>query len=269
MTFSLRRKRPTTAPGKSTRSRTACSLACLLTLAAGTGSAEPAPHFKQLPPAEPVFKAAGSPAAIPVFEPPPRPAAPARIITVLQADPKKLDMPPVDASGAPDPLRDQSLFEPPSPDSLFSRLDSEKSFEQRLRQQGIQKNPPEIVKFPDRPMLTQATFPGRQFPPQACCVEPAFVCYDRLYFEEKNAERYGWDLGFIQPFVSVAYFYKDVLFLPHNFARDPHRRFECNAGYCLPGDPVPYILYPPEISLGGTIAEGMVTIALIALFHGF
>jgi hypothetical protein len=192
-----------------------------------------------------------------VIEPRPQPP---RIIPVQKVEPVPTD--------APDALRDQSLFEPPSSEAIFSRLDSEKMFEQRLRQQGIQKTPPEIVKFPDRPVLTKATYTPRSFPPAVCYAEPAFVCYNRLYFEEKNAERYGWDLGFIQPVVSVAYFYKDILFLPHHIAQDPWRRFECNAGYCLPGDSVPYILYPPDITLGGSIVEAAVVVGMIAMFHG-
>lgn len=168
-------------------------------------------------------------------------------------------------AGLTDPLRDQSLFEPPSPESLFSRLDSEKMFEQRLRQQGMQRTPPETVRFPDRPLLTRAQFAGRSFPRQVALAEPEFVCYKRLYFEEKNAERYGWDLGFIQPIVSTLYFYKDVALFPHNFFTQPCRRYECSAGYCLPGDPVPYIFYPPELSLTGSIAEAALAVGLFAV----
>ena len=51
-----------------------------------------------------------------------------------------------------------------------------------------------------------------------CPIEPAYVVYRRLYFEEKNAERYGWELGMFQPAVSTLYFFKDVALLPHNIA---------------------------------------------------
>jgi hypothetical protein len=245
----------------------ACSLAGLLLAAALVSAAEPVPPariYSKLPPAEIEFKATNK--ARPVVSvdvKPPAVVAPAPFVPANAAEPV---MP--DTSGTPDPLRDQSLFEPPSPESLFSRLDSEKMFEQRLRQQGMQRNPPEVVKFPDKPTLTKVSFKERSFPAQVMYAEPAFVCYNRLYFEEKNSERYGWDLGFIQPVVSVAYFYKDVLCFPHNFFRDPCRRYECNAGYCLPGDPVPYIFYPPDLSLGASIGEGAVAVVLIALFHG-
>ncbi len=165
----------------------------------------------------------------------------------------------------PDEIKQyQILLEPPSPEALFGRLDSEKMFEQRMRQQAKQQMPPGSVQFPDKPVLSKSEFQGRAFPPQVMIAEPAFVCHHRPYFEEKNAERYGWDLGFIQPFVSTLYFYRDVIFLPHNIASHPHRRYECNAGYCLPGDPVPYIFYPPDFTLVGGVAEGAVAVGLFA-----
>lgn len=161
----------------------------------------------------------------------------------------------------------KKLLDPPSSDALFGRLDSERTLEERIRQQALQRNPPDsTVKFPTNPPISRAEFKQREFPAQTMIAEPRFVCHQRLYFEEKNAERYGWDLGFIQPFVSTLYFYKDVVFLPHNFLSHPCRRYECSTGYCLPGDPVPYILYPPEFTLTGSIAEvGMIAL-LIAIF---
>ena len=60
------------------------------------------------------------------------------------------------------------------------------------------------------------------YPPMSVQHEPLYIVHRRLHFEEKNAERYGWDLGIIQPFVSAAYFYKDVLLWP-NFSRPASR----------------------------------------------
>jgi len=149
-----------------------------------------------------------------------------------------------------DGLRDyQILLEPPSPEALFGRLDSEKMLEKRMRQQGLQRNPPENVQFPTNPPLTNEKYQARSFAPQTTYEEPSFVTYDRLYFQDKNAERYGWDLGFIQPILSTARFYGDVALLPFRFAAQPCSRFDTSAGECLPGDPVPYTIYPPGISV--------------------
>ena len=50
--------------------------------------------------------------------------------------------------------------------------------------------------------------------PTAALIEPGYLVHRRLMFEEKNSERNGWDLGFIQPLVSTAAFYKDALLMP-------------------------------------------------------
>ena len=46
-----------------------------------------------------------------------------------------------------------------------------------------------------------------------------------------------------------------IKLLPHNFASYPCRRFDTSAGQCRPGDPVPYIVYPPEFTGTGLLAE--------------
>jgi hypothetical protein len=97
-------------------------------------------------------------------------------------------------------------------------------------------------------------------------VEPYYTCYGKLLFEQKNFERYGWDLCFITPFVSAAAFGVDLALLPMHLATDPLSHCECSSGYCLPGDPVPLLLYPPEITVTGSIAEAGTVLALIAIF---
>lgn len=47
-------------------------------------------------------------------------------------------------------------------------------------------------------------------------------CYRPLYFEEVNAERYGYSFGLLQPAVSIAEFYGHVVLLPYRLvARRP------------------------------------------------
>ena len=54
--------------------------------------------------------------------------------------------------------------------------------------------------------------------------------------------------------------------LPYHMATDPCRKCECSAGYCLPGDPVPLLCYPPQLSLTGAVAEAATIAALFAIF---
>jgi hypothetical protein len=161
----------------------------------------------------------------------------------------------------------QIQLEPPGPERLF-RLESEQTLQERMRQEARQRPTLERINFPEEPVLSTQAYAARPFPPAQELVEPNYVCYRRLYFEDKNSERYGWDLGFIQPFVSAGIFYWDVVTLPYHMGTDPCRKFECSAGYCLPGDAVPYLLYPPELNLTGIAAEAGTIVALFAIFPG-
>jgi hypothetical protein len=161
----------------------------------------------------------------------------------------------------------QIQLEPPGPERLF-RLESEQTLQERMRQEARQRPTLERIAFPDEPILSTSAYTARAFPPAQECVEPNYVCYRRLFFEDINSERYGWDLGFIQPFVSAGEFFFDVAALPYHCGTAPCRKYECSAGYCLPGDPVPYLLYPPELSLTGTIFEAGTIVALFAIFPG-
>ena len=179
-----------------------------------------------------------------------QPVMPAQVV---EQQPKSTDLPKVtDAS-----LNFQVLMEPPSFERLFGTLDSEKMLEARMRQQAKQHVRRKMTcKFPYNPPLTTEKFQARAIPAGRMMAEPNFVCYNRLYFEDKNSERYGWDLGFIQPLVSTALFCKDVAFWPYQAASRPFQRSETSAGQCLPGDPVPYLIYPPDISASGGLLEG-------------
>jgi hypothetical protein len=152
----------------------------------------------------------------------------------------------------------------PSTRVLF-RLESEEDLRQRIRDEqrgpltfplvaGVPVVSPaakaitgkEIV-FPDsRIVLSKTPFMMRQWPPEAKVVEPYYTVYRRLYFEQINAERYGWDFGYMHPLIATTTFYIDLATLPFQFIAEPCRRYEYNSGYCLPGDSVPLFLYPPH-----------------------
>ena len=124
-------------------------------------------------------------------------------------------------------------------------------------------------KFPDSiAVRNELAPPGTVYVPKTvnyapgqAVYEPAYVVHRRLHFEEKNTERYGWDLGFVQPFVSTMAFYKDVILWPHSLASGTVRGFwDTSAGKCLPGSPIPYYLYPPGLTITGSVVEaGVIT----------
>jgi len=156
-------------------------------------------------------------------------------------------------------------LEPPGPQRLF-RLDSEVSMMERMRQEGRERQNPERITFPEEPVVSRAPYAGRNFPGALATAEPNYVLHRRLFFEERNAERYGWDLGIMSPVIAAGAFYWDLALLPYQVGELPFRRFESNAGKCLPGDAVPYQLYPPVMSLSGAALEAGVIVALFAIF---
>jgi hypothetical protein len=156
-------------------------------------------------------------------------------------------------------------LEPPGRERLL-QLKSEAGLFESWRIEAKQKTG-ERITFPEAPVLSREPYRGRSWPERTMTAEPYYVNYERLFFEELNAERYGWDLGFFGAAVSSGYFFKDVALFPYHVFTDPCRRFDSSAGYCLPGDPVPYRLYPEGLSATGAIAEAGTIVALFAIFQ--
>jgi len=162
---------------------------------------------------------------------------------------------PVAAQGKPkydDEMDFQVRTELPSPEILFRR-DSEKDVFERIRQEARKRLGTGRVYFPEQVPLTKEKYTPRSWEPRFKGVEPAYVCHGRLLFEQPNFERQGWDVGVLTPGVCLGIFYYDVLTLPYRYWTRPLDRTECSAGKCLPGDPTPFYLYPPEFSVTGLL----------------
>jgi hypothetical protein len=248
MTSPLPRSPRTTAPG--TRPGTAASLAVAAALlAAGPAAAQPRPAARP-----------GAPAPVLHFQKPaggdqPRPTVPEK-----SADPKA---PPPEAEPPVAQQIDPRLLRLPSRASIFTIPDDAALRREIIREVAetlrMRPDDPSMIPFPDYDPRDPLVPPGTRYvaktgsyPPAVEYAEPAFVVHRRLHFEEKNAERYGWDLGIIQPFVSTAAFYKDVLLWPNSLASGCEVGFwDTSAGKCLPGTPVPYYLYPPGLTVTG------------------
>ena len=188
------------------------------------------------------------------------------------AKPAPASLPPAVALAAfqpPPALTDQVQLTPPGLERL-SRLDSDQKLFERIRQETLSSNPNERPMFPESPILSRERYMGRGalWQPRRLTVEPNFVCYGKLQslFEDKNAERYGWDFGPLSPPLSFTKFLYDTAFFPMRAFANPCRLHECSAGHCLPGDPVPFQLYPMEWSVEGLSAEVAVIVALVAIF---
>ncbi len=148
----------------------------------------------------------------------------------------------------------QVQLEPPGPERLF-KLESESALKERMRQEVRTVDPTNRVSFPKEVQLTKDVYMGRKFPLSREIVAPNYVCHKRLYFEQPNFERHGWDLGLLQPGLCIGKFYWDVFWFPYNAGTEPLRHYECSAGRCLPGDPAPLMLYPPNINATGLASQ--------------
>jgi hypothetical protein len=165
---------------------------------------------------------------------------------------------PVNAQPAAD--KTPTKADPDCPRDLF-RVESEAAWRQRLQYASKEK-----LVFPAEPPLPAEGFVARHWPMMVEHAVPSYVCYCPLMFEQINMERYGWDLGIVSVLASPAIFFFDAAILPYNLGAAACRPYECSAGYCLPGDPVPLKLYPPEWSLSGALAEGAAIGLVLAIF---
>ncbi|MBA4188392.1 MAG: hypothetical protein C0467_10345 [Planctomycetaceae bacterium] len=140
----------------------------------------------------------------------------------------------------------------------------------KKRQVKMDGNYESTLRFPPMPEVG-AGIPFQSktssYPPMQTTYDALFVVHRRLHFEEKNAERYGWDLGIIQPMVSALYFYRDVAMWPQSLASGfAYGFWDTNAGKCLPGSPTPYYLYPPGLTITGSAFEGVIITGLAFVF---
>lgn len=166
---------------------------------------------------------------------------------------------PMSANGQPGDNRDQDFMvdlEPPTPDKLFT-LRGEEKLKEFIEQEYRKFDPNTKATFPPASTLVPpgVVFTGRQYPASSTETVPAYLCHQPLYFEEKNSERYGWEMGVWQPIISAANFYKDLAFLPYKMGAEHPCSCVTNAGKCLPGDCVPYILYVSPFSWKGVAYE--------------
>ncbi|MFO0841262.1 MAG: hypothetical protein U0797_02540 [Gemmataceae bacterium] len=262
MTSPSPRKPPTTARARTTRAATLTSaLAAAWLLAGAAHGQQPAgspyhvrPVVSSSTPTAARWTATASGPAQTPFLPVPSPVVPVKY--------QRGDAPTGD-----EPRREYQIqLEPPGLERI-SRLDSDARLQERIRQETKYQDPTEVVLFPEEPILSRDTYRGRGalWDRRTMFVEPNYCCFGRLYFQDLNAERYGWDLGPIHPLVCTAKYLYDLALLPAHFAVDPCGN-DCNAGYCLPGDPTPLLLYPPELTVRGSVVEAAVILALVAIF---
>jgi hypothetical protein len=161
-------------------------------------------------------------------------------------------------------LEEEGRFEPPTREELF-RLESEAAYLRRQQiKKRIQQRNPDYSMPPETPITGVLT--PRTFAPTEAIAFPSYVVYHPLYFQQINAERYGWELGVFQPLVSTAQFYGDVLLLPYKAAANPPWTCDSNVGYNLPGNPEPLRFLTVPFSWRGVAAQTGAALGGAAIF---
>lgn len=214
------------------------------------------------------------PIPVPKLDPPTKKGDEPRPTNPMKTTP---DLSTLDQLSLPEGLERSRVF----------RLDSDRTMRKRITMELIEESRRVKTKDPIDPKVmatNYANYPTvapiapegavyqpkmitQNYPPMQAFVEPSYVVYRRLYFEDKNSERYGWEVGLMQPALSALIFYKDLLLYPARFGSNLFERYDTSAGQCLPGSPVPYFLYPPEIDLfGGTLGAATIVGAAFSVF---
>jgi len=156
-------------------------------------------------------------------------------------------------------------IELPGPQRLFVRENEEQFFE-RVRARMKKQPDGGRVIFPEQQPVSRETYKPRSWPSRNVLVEPSYVCHGRLFFEQPNFERVGYDLGVLQPALCLGVFYYDAALLPYHIWSDLRVRYECNAGKCLPGDQAPFLIPRERFSVTGLLGQSGTMIGLGFLF---
>ena len=108
----------------------------------------------------------------------------------------------------------------------------------------------------------------RDWPKMGYCWDAPGLCYNPLYFEEVNLERYGYGpkyLRIAQPVISAGQFFVTVPILPYRMVAEPSRQCVYTLGHYRPGGAVPYRIQLPPLDLKAGAVEGGLIVGLIYL----
>ncbi len=94
--------------------------------------------------------------------------------------------------------------------------------------------------------------------------EASALCFQPIYIEDVNLERYGYSHGVLQPFVSAIHFFGTIPLLPYKMGMHPESECIYTLGYYRPGTPCPYQTSRLGWSWRGAVCEAAFIGAIIA-----
>ncbi len=116
---------------------------------------------------------------------------------------------------------------------------------------------PEPGELPRDCPAHDTEFEPRQWASTPFMWKASALSHKPLYFEDVHLERYGHSWGpLLQPVLSGAHFFGNVLALPYKAGMDPPHECMYVLGYYRPGSCAPYMLDPIPISVRGALVAG-------------
>ena len=107
---------------------------------------------------------------------------------------------------------------------------------------------------------------ARSWTPSTLTWKATGVCHKPLYFEEPQLERYGHTTGHVvQPFLSGAHFFMNVVTLPYHAGINPPWECQYPLGYYRPGSCAPWLVPPVPLSVRGALWEAGVIAGGVAI----
>ena len=118
---------------------------------------------------------------------------------------------------------------------------------------------PQSGELPRDCVLSESKYEPRTWAETTFMWKASALCHKPLYFEDVQVERYGHSWGpLVQPVMSGAHFFGNVLALPYKLGMDPPWECQYTLGYYRPGNCAPYMLDPIPLSVRGAAVAGAI-----------
>lgn len=166
----------------------------------------------------------------------------------------------VDTSNpSPTPLEEETVRSSPR-NALVRKIGEINPYYDRERDTDIREFAQEKAREYEG-LFRPKPFEERMFPRIALEWDPSDLFYYPLYFSDPPLERYGHSYHpWLQPFVSIARFSTQFVFLPYQMTIEPICAEVSPLGWYRPGDCAPKLLYQPPLNAEAAIVEaGFVT----------
>jgi hypothetical protein len=113
-----------------------------------------------------------------------------------------------------------------------------------------------ILDCPKEISLAEGPFQARSFAPSLYTWEASNICYNPLYFEDPQLERYGHTYPFfVQPFVSIGRFTVQAAGLPYQMTINPVCSAVYPLGFFRPGECAPKLIYQIPLNAEAALVE--------------